>query len=168
MSKKKYTYRLYQSTNMQNMLDTAVEIGLELSTHQLQHLQIANYSYTPDEAVEELGLDLELVNHLIEDYVIQVVKSNMSFLQYLEILSIQEENNQVKDYTTLHELAHKNLGVARNLRINDAEKLLYEVMTKEDLDYIFTCLEALFACVTRLRPQEAFNTLRLIKIKNSF
>jgi hypothetical protein len=149
------------------MLDAAVKISAELSSSKLQNLQIANYFYTPDQAIEELGLDAELVDHLLEDYVTQVVKSNMIFLQHLEFLKAQEEQHKFKDYTALRELAHKNLGVARNLRILDAEKLLYEIMTREDLDYIFTCLEALFACVTKLKPQEAFNTLKLIKIKNS-
>ena len=164
----KYFFTLYKCTNMSNMLRKAVEVRNKLFKNELQNLNIADYYYTPDEAIEELGLELELVNHLIEDYVTQIIKSNMTFVQYLEQLKNDADKSIVMDYTPLRELAHKNLGVARNLRIYDAEKLLYKIMKEDDLDYIFICLEGLFACVTILRPKEAFDALRLIKIKNSF
>lgn len=152
---------------MQNMLIDALSLSDSLFKNELKALIVQDYTYTPDEAVEELGLELELVNHLIEDYVIQIVKSNMTFLEHLEKLKQSTMDGKTVDYTDLRELAHKNLGVARNLRIYDAEKLLYTIMKEDDLEHIFLCLEGLFACVTILRPQKAFDTLRLIKVKNS-
>ena len=83
-------------------------------------------------------------------------------------LELELNSNKPMDYTLLRELAHKNLGVARNLRIYDAQKLLEKIMKEDDLDMIFLYLEGLFACVTILRPQYAFDTLRIIKVKNSF
>lgn len=163
-----YSFTLYNSTNMTNMLSDAKNLKDKLFADKLKSLNIQeNYIYTPDVAVDELGLELELVHRLIEDYVIQIVKNNMTFLQHLEHLKSKKQANQIMDYTPLRELAHKNLGVARNLRIADAEKLLYRIMKENDLDFIFLCLEALLACVTILRPKEAFDTLRLIKVKNS-
>lgn len=166
--KPKYTFTLYKSTNMQNMLTSAVKLRTEVLVDKFKSLGISEYNYTPDEAVVELDLELELVEQLIEDYVIQIVKSNMTFLEYLKELKSAQENGKDLDYTNLRDLAHKNLGVARNLRIYSAEKLLDRIMKEDDLDDIFLCLEALFSCVTILRPKEAFNTLRLIKVKNSF
>lgn len=164
----KYNFTLYKCTNMQNMLNSAILLSRELFSNDLKSLDIVNYNYIPNKAVEELGLELELVNHLIDDYVIQIIKSNMTFLQHLHKLERNKHNNTIMDYTDLRELAHKNLGVARNLRIKDAERLLHKIMKENDLGQIFLCLEALFACVTILRPQQAFDTLRLIKVKNSF
>ncbi|WP_415251468.1 hypothetical protein [Sulfurimonas sp.] len=152
---------------MQNMLIDAVNLNNNLFLNELKEINIHNYSYTPDEAIEELGLELEEINHLIDDYVIQIVTSNMAFLQYLHELQSSKDNHKIMNFTPLQELAHKNLGVARNLRIHDAQKLLYTIMKEEDLEHIFLCLEGLFACVTILRPQKAFDTLRLIKVKNS-
>ena len=152
---------------MQNMLIDAVKLNNNLFLNELKEMDIQNYSYTPSEAIEGLGLELEEINHLIDDYVIQIVKSNMIFIQYLNELQSCKDKQEVMNFTPLQELAHKNLGVARNLRIHDAQKLLYSIMKEEDLSHIFLCLEGLFACVTILRPQKAFDTLRLIKVKNS-
>ena len=162
-----YSYTLYKCTNMQNMLIDAVHLSDTLFSNELKDISIKNYIYTPNEAVEELGLELEEINHLIDDYVAQIVTSSMTFLQHLEELQLHTDNQTTIDFTPLRELAHKNLGVAKNLRIYDAEKLLYSIMKEDDLAYIFLCLEGLFACVTILRPQKAFDTLRLIKVKNS-
>lgn len=166
-NKSKYKFTLYKCTNMQNMLIDAVKLNENIFLNELKEMNILNYSYTPDEAIEELGLELEEINHLIDDYVIQIVTSNMIFLQYLNELQSSKDKKEVMNYRVLQDLAHKNLGVASNLRIHDAQKLLYSIMKEEDLGHIFLCLEGLFACVTILRPQKAFDTLRLIKVKNS-
>jgi len=160
----RYIFTLYSSTNMHNMLENAVNLSNNLFSGQLADLNLLDYRYTPDDAIAELGLDLDLVNHLVEDYVVQIVKSNMTFLGYIKDL----ESTRNMNYTPLRELAHKNLGVARNLRIYDAQILLEKIMKEDDLDIIFLYLEGLFACATILRPQHAFNTLKLIKIKYSF
>lgn len=138
-----------------------------LAKQGLQHLDIHEYEYTSDEAMEELGIDNELVNHLVEDYVIQILKTKATFLTYLEILNNSKSNNKELDYQPLRDLSHKNLGVARNLRIKDAQEILKELMTKSDLDYLALCLKALEACAIKLNPKCAYDTLKLIDIKNS-
>jgi hypothetical protein len=40
-------------------------------------------------------------------------------------------------------------------------------MTKDDLDYLGECLEALRACTIKLKPKLAYETMQLIKIKSS-
>ena len=139
----------------------------DLFDGRFEHLGVADYKYTTDIAVEELGLDDELVNQLVEDYVIQIIKSKAVFLDYLDLLKKQDMNHENLDYINFRELAHKNLGVARNLRIEDAQKLIYELMTKDDLNYLRECLEVLIACAIKLKPRLAYETIKLIKIKNS-
>jgi len=126
------------------------------------------YTYSESEAVEELGLDDELVHQLVEDYVAQIIKAIIQFEEYLFELQNTKDAKKELDYTPFRELAHKNLGVARNLRIKDAEELLYELMKKDDLEYLFRCLETLKSCAIRLKPECAFDTLKLIKIKSTF
>jgi len=144
----------------------AVEVCDKILSGQLAHLDIKDYSYNTDEAMNELGLDEELVNQLIDDYVAQVIKATVQFDNYMETLQDSQDKEKELDYTLFRELAHKNLGVARNLRIKDAEKLLYELMKQDDLQYLLTCLEALKVCAIKLRPECAYDTLKLIKVKS--
>ena len=130
-------------------------------------LEINNYRYNIVHAIEDLGLDADLIEHLIEDYVAQIVRNKVVFLAYLDELKANQEESLELDYTPLRELAHKNLGVARNLRIEDAQKLIYEMMTEDDLDYLGECLEVLIACAIKLKPKVAYETIKLIEIKNS-
>ena len=157
----------YKYDTMQQMLDNAYEVASNLFINELKELDIKDYRYTTDAAVEELGLDEELINQLIEDYINQILHSNSYFVQYIEKLQDEIENSREPDYTDLRELAHKNLGVARNLRIEDAQKLLYEIMKNNDLDYILKCLEALMASAILLKPKFAYDVLTLIKTKES-
>jgi len=130
--------------------------------------EINNYKYSPDEAIEELGLERYLIEQLVEDYVIQIIKTKALFIEHLEVLKEDKENLKKLDYTPLRELAHKNLGVARNLRIEDGKKILTELMKVDDLDYLALCIEGLEFCAIRLKPKCAHETLELIDIKNSF
>ncbi|MDH4944183.1 hypothetical protein [Sulfurimonas sp. C5] len=139
----------------------------ELAVFELSNLKIEGYDYDPAIAIEELGLDAELVDHLVEDYVEQITKSVVQFEKYLKELQNSKANSKDLDYTPFRELAHKNLGVARNLRIHDAQILLYELMKKDDLDYLVHCLEALKYCAIKLKPQRAYDTLKLLAIKNA-
>lgn len=167
LNKSYYLDTLTDVLNMQQMLELALEQTNRLYTNDLEDLDIINYKYSPDEAVEELGLDLELVNQLIEDYVRQILNTSTIFIDLIDKLQNDNLNNKTLDYTNLRELSHRNLGVARNLRIEDARKLLYRMMKNDDLDYIYKCLEALIASAIILKPKCAFNTLTLMKIKNS-
>jgi hypothetical protein len=146
---------------------SAAEVCHELLSGKLAHLNIENYTYDSAEAVAELGLDKEMVKTLVDDYVAQIIKAILQFDEYMEKLQDSKDKELTLDYTLFRELAHKNLGVARNLRIKDAETLLYELMKKDDLVYLLTCLEALKVCAIKLRPQCAYDTIKLIRVKNS-
>jgi len=163
--------KLYMESSKKQSADTilhdAKKICKKLATTKLADLHIQDYKYDVSIAVNELGVDKELVAELVDDYVAQVIKAIVQFEDYLKTLQISKENNKVLDYTALRELAHKNLGVARNLRIKDAEILLYELMKKNDLDYLVSCLEALKVCAIKLSPHCAYKTLKLIEAKSS-
>lgn len=126
------------------------------------------YTYSSAEAVEELGLDEDLVDHLIKDYVAQIIKSVVMFEEYIYALQEAQDAKKELDYTPLRDLAHKNLGVARNLRIKDAEILLKDLMHEDDLQHLFKCIEVLRACAIRLKPMHAYHTIKLIEIKSTF
>jgi len=156
-----------QYNEKEMLLKNALDVLDTLLSNKLSHLDIKNYHYDASIAVEELGIDEELVMQLLDDYVAQTIKSILQFEEHMLILKGSRSKDQSMDYTPFRELAHKNLGVARNLRIKDAEILLYELMKKDDLEYLITCLEALKACSIRLSPECAYNTLKLIEVKNS-
>jgi hypothetical protein len=138
----------------------------ELLKANFDFLEINDYRYNIVDAIEELGLDADLIEHLIEDYVAQIIKNKATFEAYIDELKSNQNESLELDYTPLRELAHKNLGVARNLRIEDGKKVLEELMREEDLDYLKRCVEALEACAIKLKPKCAYETLKLMSIKN--
>ena len=119
-----------------------------------------NYIYSPLEASQELGLESELVQQLVQEYVTQLLQSNISFREYLTKYKELQKNNQELDFTIFQNLAHKNLGVARNLRIKDCEEVLHGMMTEENLDYLSVLIEVLESCAIKLSPTTAFKALQ--------
>ena len=160
--------RRQDSLNIRNLITEILKDISPFLQNNFSSLNIENYEFTSNEAIEELGLDAELIDQLIGDYIKQILQSKEQFVQYLESLKIAKEKSQKLDYTDLWELAHKNLGVARNLRIIDATKILDELMKKDDLDYLELCIDALIFCIVRLNPKYAYESLVLMKIKDSF
>ena len=158
---------ILQKQDADALLADATKIYDNLTATVLLDLDIHQYCYNPKEAVDELGLDEELVNQLVADYVAQIIRSVVQFEEYLKTLFDSQTNHINMDYTPFRELAHKNLGVARNLRIKDAEKLLYELMKRDELEYLVVCLEALKVSAIKLNPQCAYDTIKLIHIKNT-
>ena len=128
----------------------------------------SQYKYNSNEAVCELGLEEELIHQLLEDYVAQIIKAVIQFEGMLYRLQSDKDANNELNYIPLRELAHKNLGVARNLRIEDAIALLDDLMKKDDLEHLFVCIETLRACAIRLKPEYAYNTIKLIEVKSTF
>jgi len=163
----KFFMKSSKKQSVAQILNDARQICNSLATGILSDLAIQNYKYDESLAVRELGLDKELVMQLVDDYVAQVIKAVVQFEDYLVTLQNSQDNHDDLDYTAFRELAHKNLGVARNLRIKDAEILLYELMKKDDLDYLLACLEALIVCAIKLSPKCAYDTLKLIEVKSS-
>jgi len=167
---KKFSFskKLSKKEEIEEVLNDAAAMCDKLFRDELESLNIFDYEYVIKDAVDDLGLDEDLVNQLLEDYVAQIIKSIDQFNEYIELLKDLKMNVSESDFITLRELAHKNLGVARNLRIKDAEKLLYDLLKKDDLEHLSLCLKALEACAIKLKPECAYDTLYLIKIKNSF
>ena len=167
LKKLKFFMKSSNDQSVAQMLHEAKKICAALTTGILSGLKIEHYQYDISIAVRELGLEKELVAQLVDDYVAQVIKAVVQFEDYLSTLQDSQDNHNDLDYTAFRELAHKNLGVARNLRIKDAEILLSELMKKDDLDYLLVCLEALKVCAIKLSPQCAYDTLKLIEVKSS-
>ncbi|MFK5938879.1 MAG: hypothetical protein QM497_10845 [Sulfurimonas sp.] len=116
-----------------------------------------NYTYSPLEASQELGLESELVQQLVQEYVTQLLQANISFREYLTDFKHLQKDNQELDFTPFQNLAHKNLGVARNLRIKDCEDILHGMMNEDNLDYLSVLIEVLESCAIKLSPTTAFN-----------
>ena len=161
-----FTKRLLKKREVKNLLNEANSVCLELSKDKLNHLEVCGYIYKSDIAVHELGLDDELVQQLVEDYVVQIIKAKLQFMTYLQKLQKSKQANLKLNYIPLRELAHKNLGVVKNLRIEDAQKILLELKSSDDLEYISLCLKLLEACAIKLKPTCAYNTIELIKVKS--
>jgi hypothetical protein len=150
--------RKAKNTNIRLLVDEAKQKCKEFFKEE--------YKYCDEEAVEELGLDSELIDQLVEDYVIQIVKSSDTFEEYLAKLYSEQLSSKELDFTPLRELAHKNLGVARNLRIKDSQELLTTLMKSNDLKELEDSLDLLKQCVIKLKPISAYAALELLKIKN--
>lgn len=156
-----------ENAELRNNINAFLEEGNDFLNSSFDDLDITDYKYDISVAVEALGLDEELVYQLIEDYIIQILKSKVSFYEYIKELQLAKIDNKPLNYENLRNLAHKNLGVARNLHIEDAQKLLTSLMTEEDFDYLRLCVKALEATSAKLIPLCAYETIKLIEVKNS-
>lgn len=167
MNNNKKDKRRPENAELRRRIDRLMQEGSTFIEQNFKALDIAEYRYQISEAVEELSLDEDTVYQLVEDYIIQILKSKIIFYEYIHELKIDELENRVLDYTNIRNLAHKNLGVVRNLRIKDAEKLLKTIMSEEDLDYLRLCVKALEISAVKLNPLCAYEILKLIQVKNS-
>lgn len=156
-----------ENAELRRRIDRLLIEGNNFIEKNFNDLDISNYRYEMNEAVEELSLDRETVFQLVEDYIIQILKAKITFYEYIQKLKLDKLEGRALDYTDIRNLAHKNLGVVRNLRIKDAEKLLKIIMYEEDLDYMRLCVKALEMSAVKLNPLCAYETLKLIEVKNS-
>ena len=101
------------NSDIRDSIDKTLEECGGFLRHNFNHLEIHKYQYDFDEAVEELGLEADLIDQLLEDYVTQILKSKAQFTEYLQELITAQENSEELDYKSFRDLAHKNLGVAR-------------------------------------------------------
>lgn len=122
----------------------------------LANVEEDDHIYSIETTKEALGLDGELIESLLEDYVAQIIRALPQFRQMIKEIRKDMKQGKNVDFTPLHDLAHKNLGAARNLRIKDAQKILHFIMTNEDLEKIESCLEYLEACAILLKPEAAY------------
>ncbi|QOY53778.1 hypothetical protein HUE87_07670 [Candidatus Sulfurimonas marisnigri] len=159
--------RLNQNIELRRSIQKLISDGSLFLEKYFKEFDISNYNYSVNEAVIELGLDEETVDILIEDYILQILKSKITFYKYIQELKKDGFENKTLDYTNLRNLAHKNFGVARNLRIKDSAKILEDLMVKDDLDYLRTCVKALEITAVKLNPLCAYEALKLIEVKNT-
>lgn len=167
MNKDGIENRQTKNAQLRRSIDKLIYDGYSFLKNNLGELDIHNYHYVIDEAVEELGLDDDTVIQLLEDFIIQILKAKITFYKHIQELKKAQLENRPLDYTDLRNLAHKNLGVARNLRIEDAQKILTILMEKDDLDYLRICVKALEVSAVKLNPLCAYETLKLIDVKSS-
>jgi hypothetical protein len=172
---KKFTFsnRLSKEQEIDIVLKDILKVCRNITVKEFADLCLCDYMYETDEAIKELGLEKELIDQLLEDYVTQVLKNINQFEKYIDRLkSLSQKRSsgplRESDYQELRDLAHKNLGVARNLRIKDAEKILKLIHKSDNIEHIELALKLLEACAIKLKPNCAYNTLNLIEIKNSF
>ena len=114
-----------------------------------------NYKYDINAVTSELGLDEDMICELLDDYVNQILVTNNEFV---DILSYMWEKQFLGESFSLEpclNLVHKNLGVAKNLRIEDAVLILSEIKKQSDVETISLYLDALVSCAIKLRPKQA-------------
>jgi len=114
------------------------------------------YDYSIDIVKDELGLEEELINSLVEDYVEQILTTIPQLQKMISDIEKKKEHNQEVDFNDFRDLVHKNLGVARNLRIKDVEEVLSAIKTSEDTLFIQKALKYLATCMILLRPKVAY------------
>lgn len=154
MSEKIFVNNKLSQDEIEKSLEYVNDLCLKLAKKEFEYLDICDYTYTVDKAVDELGLDSELIHQLVKDYANQIFDHKAQFIEYLEELKQLKLLDEELNYKPFRELVHKNLGVAKNLRIFDAQILLTELMNSDDLDYLSLCLEVLEVCTSKLIPEK--------------
>lgn len=124
-----------------------------------------NYKYDIDKAVSELGLDADTVYELLDDYVKQILTTNKEFVDMLSYLWEKQFLGEKFTLEPFLNLVHKNLGVAKNLRIADAVLILSEIKKQKDVESISLYLDALVSCAIKLRPKQAVKSAVNIDIE---
>jgi len=159
---------LSKDRKIQLLYAQAIKVSHQVFISRFSNNKLKNYTYNPKIAAEELGLDEELVGELINDYISQILNTHHQFdnliNNILELHSIDKDMKMIE----LRNLAHKNLGVAKNLRIEDACIILNDLMIQDDIEYLQDCVNALEACAFKLNPNYAFSVLQVIELKSSF
>jgi hypothetical protein len=121
------------------------------------------YIYDDTEALEELGIDSELIHQLLEDFAIQIIQSNITLHKTLSILKKEKLHGEELDFTPFRNAIHKNLGVARNLRVKDSIEVLTKLMEETDFQRMEELLEVFEACAFKLKPTQAYEALQFLK-----
>lgn len=129
--------------------------NIQKSHNAISSMMECAYKFDPSEAMEELGLPLEVIDDLLDDYVEQIFRTNIEFVNMMA--SMWEKNflDEEFSFEPFKDLVHKNLGVAKNLRIQDAAFVLSELQKQSDLEVISLYLDALVSCAIKLKPKAA-------------
>ncbi len=152
-----FTNNLSKEEDIANVINHISQMCKEETHPRFKELNLCDYHYCIEQAVNDLDLDAELIEEFLDAYVMQILEVIPQFENYFDELRENDHSMIVFDYSHIRNLAHKNLGVARNLRIKDAEKLLSVMMKTENLEYLELCLDALETFAIRLRPNIAYD-----------
>jgi HPt (histidine-containing phosphotransfer) domain-containing protein len=108
----------------------------------LEKLKIAaQYRFDPIIAAEELGLDVDLIEEFIEDFI------NQAFEFKDELIS----STHKKDFGTVQSLSHKLKGVAANLRIEDSLEVLTKINSSSNQTELEVYIDYFYALVDQLQ-----------------
>jgi len=165
MFKFKYSKNLSKEEEIATVLKDYDRLCRSIDHKVFKELDICDYKYTTDEAVKELCIDEDTVNTILNEYIKQLYDSLFIFDIMIKRLKLDQSLNKELNYTPLRELAHKNLGVARNLRIKDAEKLLTAIMHSDDLELIEISLDMLQYTTIRLDPELSYDVIKSVIAK---
>lgn len=104
-----------------------------------------------------------MIHELLEDFTIQLIQSNITLHKKINLLKKEKLYSKKLDFSPFRDIIHKNLGVARNLRVKDSVEVLSKLIEETDLEKIEMLLEVLEACALKLKPMKAYDALQLIK-----
>ena len=168
LNKFKLDSALSKDRKIKLLYSESLKVSHLVFIHRFNNNSLKNYIYNPAIAAEELGLDEDLVAELVNDYISQILNNIHYFDNMLSNMREFKDIDTEMEKINLKNLAHKNLGVAKNLRIEDAKIFLNDLVSKDDINHLQDCVNALEACAFKLNPQHAFNVLQVIKLKSSF
>lgn len=168
LNKFKLDTALSKERKIQLLFAESIKVSHRVFIYRFDNNNLKNYEYDFSIASQELGLDNELVGELVNDYISQIFNTIPQFDNILSNIRELKDIDREAKKIDLKNLAHKNLGVAKNLRIEDAKIFLNDLMTKDDVDHLEDCVDALEACAFKLNPQHAFNVLQVMQLKSSF
>jgi hypothetical protein len=137
---------------VQNAKENCTELQKNVA---FSHLSL---DYSMEITKEELGLDDELINSLLEDFVAQIIRNLSTFRTLAQELLQQKSQGKATDPQPFYDLTHKNLGVARNLRIENARMILEKMMKETDFKKTLAYIDYLESCVILLKPEIAYKT----------
>lgn len=144
---------------VEDFLDEANAKCKELSLELIKDFDLCSYQYDINKSIKELGLEKELIEQLIEEFISQVINNKPLFIEYIDKIKQAQLNGKNPNFTPLRDLAHKNLGVARNLDIDDAQKILYELKTNDSIECLTLFVELLEVSVIRLNPSYTYKII---------
>jgi len=111
-----------------------------------------NYLFDPSLASKELGLSIELVKEFVQDFITQANE----FKEELYLSVVTNDANKIKI------VSHKLKGVAANLRIQDAFKIINNINISSDLIQIKKDIDSFYLIIDKLSRNNTMDDLVVI------
>jgi len=160
--------KLSKAQQTQILFAEAIKISHQVFMKRYNNSELKNYRYDHSVAAKELGLDKDLIEQLVQDYISQILNTRYQFDNLIDNIAKLKNIDKEAKKIDLKNLAHKNLGVVKNLRIEDAQVFLKDIMVIDDIKHLRDCVDALEACAFKLNPTYAFSVLQIMELKSSF